>query len=271
MSVKIIAVDMDGTFLTRDNKYNTEKFMKQYQQMKERGIHFVVASGNQYYQLRSFFPEIQKEITFIAENGAYIVDQGKDQFVAELSKEDLQTVLRAIHKYPDVVKVICGRDSAYVHERIDDTFYKDLNFYYHRLQKVENFNDFDDTIFKIFLSCDKDNFDTILQELKEEIGHIMTPVDCGHFGIDLIIPGINKSHGIAYLKKLWNMEEAEVMAFGDSGNDYEMLEMADYSFAMKNAKDSIKGVAKYTITSNDEGGVLSAIQWMLDKQEMFSK
>ena len=64
MSVKVIAVDMDGTFLTSDNQYNKEKFMKQYEYMKENDIHFVVASGNQYYQLRSFFPEIQKEITF---------------------------------------------------------------------------------------------------------------------------------------------------------------------------------------------------------------
>ena len=27
MSVKVIAVDMDGTFLTSDNQYNKEKFI----------------------------------------------------------------------------------------------------------------------------------------------------------------------------------------------------------------------------------------------------
>ena len=31
MSVKVIAVDMDGTFLTSDNQYNKEKFMKKYE------------------------------------------------------------------------------------------------------------------------------------------------------------------------------------------------------------------------------------------------
>ena len=35
MSVKVIAVDMDGTFLTSDNQYNKEKFMKQYEYMKK--------------------------------------------------------------------------------------------------------------------------------------------------------------------------------------------------------------------------------------------
>ena len=47
---------MDGTFLTNNNEYDQERFTRQYEFMKEKGIHFVVASGNQYYQLRSFFP-----------------------------------------------------------------------------------------------------------------------------------------------------------------------------------------------------------------------
>lgn len=45
--------------------------MAQYQQMKAQGIRFVVASGNQYYQLISFFPEIANEIAFVAENGGW--------------------------------------------------------------------------------------------------------------------------------------------------------------------------------------------------------
>ena len=67
MSIKLIAVDMDGTFLSDQKTYNRERFMAQYQQMKAQGIRFVVASGNQYYQLISFFPEIANEIAFVAE------------------------------------------------------------------------------------------------------------------------------------------------------------------------------------------------------------
>ena len=56
MGIKLIAVDMDGTFLSDNKTYNRERFMAQYHQMKARGIRFVVASGNQYYQLISFSP-----------------------------------------------------------------------------------------------------------------------------------------------------------------------------------------------------------------------
>ncbi len=157
MSIKIIAVDMDGTFLTHDNQYDKERFMKQYTKMKEEGIRFVVASGNQYYQLRSFFPEIQKELTFIAENGAFIVDQDQELFVAKLEDDDVRKVIEAINQYPSIKKIVCGKKSAYINESVEDDYFNRLNFYYPRLQRVKNFDHFDDTIFKVFLSCDEDN------------------------------------------------------------------------------------------------------------------
>lgn len=71
MSVKPIAVDMDGSFLSDAKTYNRARFLAQYARMKAQGIRFVVASGNQYYQLISFFPEIAHEIAFVAENGGW--------------------------------------------------------------------------------------------------------------------------------------------------------------------------------------------------------
>ena len=47
MSVKVIVTDMDGTFLNDAKTYNQPRFMAQYQELKKRGIEFVVASGNQ--------------------------------------------------------------------------------------------------------------------------------------------------------------------------------------------------------------------------------
>ena len=64
MPIKLIAVDMDGTFLDSRKKFNKERFAALYKRMLEKDIRFVVASGNQYYQLRSFFPEIQDEYCF---------------------------------------------------------------------------------------------------------------------------------------------------------------------------------------------------------------
>ena len=73
MTIKVIVTDMDGTFLDDAKKYDRARFMAQYQELKKRNIEFVVASGNQYYQLISFFPEIAHQIAFVAENGGWVV------------------------------------------------------------------------------------------------------------------------------------------------------------------------------------------------------
>lgn len=55
MTVNVVVTDMDGTFLDDAKQYDRVRFMAQYQELKKRNIEFVVASGNQYYQLISFF------------------------------------------------------------------------------------------------------------------------------------------------------------------------------------------------------------------------
>lgn len=80
MTVNVVVTDMDGTFLDDAKQYDRVRFMAQYQELKKRNIEFVVASGNQYYQLISFFPELKDEISFVAENGALVMNMASSCF-----------------------------------------------------------------------------------------------------------------------------------------------------------------------------------------------
>ena len=108
MSVKVIVTDMDGTFLNDAKTYNQPRFMAQYQELKKRGIKFVVASGNQYYQLISFFPELKDEISFVAENGALVYEHGKQLFHGELTRHESRIVIGELLKDKQL-KCICQR------------------------------------------------------------------------------------------------------------------------------------------------------------------
>ena len=48
--MKLLATDMDGTFL-RDDKSYSEEFNDLYKQMLKKDIQFVIASGNQFVNL----------------------------------------------------------------------------------------------------------------------------------------------------------------------------------------------------------------------------
>lgn len=91
--IKLIAVDMDGTFLDSQMNYQRSIFRKIYQYLKRNEIHFVVASGNQYYQLKSFFDDFQDELTYISENGALIIENKQDIFHNEIPYENLDIII----------------------------------------------------------------------------------------------------------------------------------------------------------------------------------
>lgn len=136
MTVKVIVTDMDGTFLNDAKQYDRPRFLAQFAQLRQQGIEFVVASGNQYYQLISFFPEIREQISFVAENGALVYEHGKQLFHGELTRHESQVVIGELLKDPQLNFVACGLQSAYVSDRAPDAFVELMSKHYHRLQRV---------------------------------------------------------------------------------------------------------------------------------------
>lgn len=269
MAIRLIAVDMDGTFLNGQKSYDQERFLKQYLKMKEHGIRFVVASGNQYYQLRSYFSEIQDELGYVSENGAFVLDQGQEVFSADVRKEDVRRILEVLAAHKNLSVVLCGKESAYILDRASNRFFEIMSRYYYRLKRVPDFEQVDDQILKFALSCPQNQTLQLKELLQEKIGSIVTPVSSGHGSIDLIVPGFHKAHGIQLLQQKWNIKDEETMAFGDGGNDIEMLKHVNYSFAMENGSDEVKDSAKYIAPSNEGSGVLEIIDQYFNNQGFF--
>jgi Cof subfamily protein (haloacid dehalogenase superfamily) len=264
MTIKMIAVDMDGTFLNSRQEYDRKKFNELYQKMKEQNIRFVVASGNQYYQLKSFFPEIAHEIAFVAENGAYVVNEEKELFCGQIELKTIHEILAILAEFKDGHIILCGKDSAYVSEHESEEFVSYGRKYYHRLKRVPDLTKVvNDTLFKFALTFPEEQAAVVLEKLTEALGDKIVPVSSGHGDIDLIIPGIHKAHGLVKLQEQWGISNNELAAFGDSGNDIEMLKHAGYSYVMSNGQPQVKAAAKEIILSNDENGVLLKIEELL--------
>lgn len=269
MSIKLIAVDMDGTFLNDEKRYNRARFLAQYQQMKAQGIRFVVASGNQYWQLISFFPEIADEIAFVAENGGWVRDAGEDVFNSDLSADHFQQVINFLHTLPNIEIIACGKQNAYTLNRYDDEVKAIVAKYYHHLELVDSFDNLDDTFLKFGLNLPDRLVPDMQKALHEGVGDVMTAVTTGHGSIDLIIPGIHKANGLRLLQQRWGIDDSEVVTFGDSGNDLEMLRQAKFGFAMANASEAAVEAASFRAPHNNDEGVLQVIDKVLNREAPF--
>ncbi|EHM47905.1 MAG: Cof-type HAD-IIB family hydrolase [Yokenella regensburgei] len=269
MTVKVIVTDMDGTFLNDAKKYDRERFLAQFQQLKQRNIEFVVASGNQYYQLISFFPEILNDISFVAENGALVFAHGEQLFHGELTRHESQIVIGELLKDSHLNFVACGLESAYVSDKAPDEFVALMSKHYHRLKRVADYQEIDDKLFKFSLNLPDSDIPQLVDKLHVSLDGIMKPVTSGFGFVDLIIPGLHKANGISRLLKRWQLSPQECVAIGDSGNDAEMLKLVKYSFAMGNAAEGIKALARYHTDDNNHDGALNVIQAVLDNDSPF--
>ena len=72
---------------------------------------------------------------------------------------------------------------------------------------------------------------------------------------DCIVKGTNKAVGIDKVCEYYGFDISETMAFGDGGNDIEMLQHAGIGVAMGNASDEVKQYADRVTASVDEDGV----------------
>lgn len=77
---------------------------------------------------------------------------------------------------------------------------------------------------------------------------------------DVIAKGVDKGVGIDKFCEHFGFSRDQTMAFGDGGNDKEMLEHAGIGIAMGNARDEVKELADYVTASVDEEGIKKALQ-----------
>ncbi|KGF77779.1 Cof-type HAD-IIB family hydrolase [Lactococcus lactis] len=265
--IKAIAVDMDGTFLNSNNDYDREAFLELFKKLKAKEVRFVVASGNQYAQISSFFPEIWREITFVSENGGLVFEKGNLLIKNIIAKPIIQDTLTLLENTSYKVGIIlCGVQSAYILKSKNADLKKEAAKYYFALKEIDSFQDLpDDEWVKIALQLEDKNAFSIIDLMNEKNNSQLNAVYSGHGSVDLIANEVNKGNTLKQLLNQREIKPEQFLAFGDSNNDLEMLELAGYSYSMANASEQVNQVAKYQAPSNDENGVISTINALFDK------
>lgn len=263
MAIKLVATDMDGTFLTDDKHFDKERFQVVYDYMQAHNIYFVSASGNQYAQLKSFFKDFP-ETLFVAENGA-LVGSHTEVFQSDnFSDSILQKSLEVLNNLPNTKTVICGEKSAYVLNSVPVDFYQLTNFFFPNLKAVDNFDEIDDKVLKVGVNCPDNETEAYMEKLAAMIGSEVSIVSSGHGDIDIIRADVNKATGLDYLAKKLHIRPEEMCAFGDGGNDLTMLEYVGHGVAMKNGSPAVHQTAKFETVDNNQQGVIQHLEELFE-------
>ncbi len=258
--VKLVVTDLDGTLLNSKHEVSNN-FFQLYDNLKNH-IHFVAASGRQYHSMSSKFKPILDDITIVAENGGITMQGDKELLFTDLSVENTQQLIPLIRKLNDGYAVLCGKESAYI-ETEDQDFISLFDEYYSKYKIVKDLSEVSyDAILKIAVYHFKSSEKYLFPALKHLEDEMKIKVS-GQNWLDISHINANKGFALEQIQRNMEITKAETMVFGDYNNDLEMLELADFSFAMKNAHPNVKKVANYSTKSNDEQGVEMVLERLL--------
>lgn len=266
MKVGIIATDLDGTFLKSDHGFDRPRFQAQLDQLNQQGQHFVVASGNQLQHCMDVFDGIHGELTYVAENGGLVADRDGHVLHEKLiDPQVLQELLHFVMTTPELADAqisMSGQHGTYIRPQDDNA---NTRYYLGNLHLVDDLAAVDDHFYKATFSWTNVDPDVHADLINQHFNGRVWATVMGGDGLDVIAPGINKAVGLAYLQKRWQVPASQTAAFGDNGNDLEMLAEADYSYAMRNANAKVRRTARaVTQYDNDHDGVLATIDELIN-------
>jgi len=262
--IKLIATDMDGTLLD-DQKNFPPDFSDILKRLERNDIRFIIASGRSYQAIRPMFGDKADEMSFICDNGAFIISRGRISEISAIEPHVIRKIVGICKtELTDVYPVLCGMNGTYLAPDLDERKDSELGFYYFLRTVCEDLAEVDDTIFKVALYDLRNPKTNCFPVFSEHFGDSMELTVSGEYWMDIMNKGIEKGTALSKIQKELGISKEETMAFGDFYNDISLLECAEYSYVMENANEDMKQHGKYIAARNTEHGVTKAINEYLD-------
>lgn len=237
--IKLIALDMDGTLLN-DQLEVSEANKQAISKALEQGIDVMLSTGRWIEFCYPYAQSLNLNTYFVTVNGGEIWTATKELLERHVHEQSLMEKMWKLGRSLNVKMWCVATDYTY-HTNEDPT-----DFYAHEWLKIG------------YTSTDKEKLDLITKELStydslELTNSLPTNIEANPVGV-------NKASGLQKVCQELGITMDQVMAVGDSMNDFKMIQEAGLGVAMGNAQDKVKEVADAITDTNMNDGVAKAIQ-----------
>lgn len=262
MDIKLVATDMDGTFLDGQGQFDMERLKSLLVKFKEKGLYFAVASGRGILSLEKLFAEVRNEIIFIAENGSLVEFHGQDLYEATMSRDFYLDTFEKLKESPYVNTgklLLTGKKACYVLDSVDLTYLHFSAHYNENIVKVASLADIDDEIFKFTTNFTPETIAEGEAWVNENVPGVKA-MTTGYESIDIVLDYVDKGVAIVELAKKLGLDMNQVMAFGDNLNDLHMMQVVGHPIAPENARPEILELATEVIGSHKDQSVIAYME-----------
>ncbi|WP_057823463.1 HAD-IIB family hydrolase [Lentilactobacillus sunkii] len=258
--VKVIASDMDGTFLNDQGTFDEDQFQQQLDQLGEKGMHFISASSNQYQHLLGLFKNVHGPISYVCNNGALVIDERgvivHEEIIDHLILKKALDWIFSEPSFAGAEVILVGRNGTYCNLPEDSDRFQASKYFYEDMQSMADLRLVFDSIYKLDITWEEGGVLKRQDEFNHKFSGRLNAISSGMNGLDIMADGTDKLTGVEMLLESWDLSLNDVAAFGDNGNDFEMVNAVQEGYAMKNsAADLLQKVENVTEYSNNDQGV----------------
>ena len=252
--IKALFFDIDGTLVSFRTHRIPQSTLDAVSEARRQGIKVYIATGRP----RPYVDNLgtMEYDGIVSVNGASCITSDGEVIVSKcIPAEDVQRMVDYAnrHKLP----VAVADDDVSFAANVEESFrevYELLDLDIPEIRPMEDALKMDVKQFVAFFPEEKE-----VQIKSEVLTH------CNVFRwhpafADCIISGTSKATGIDAVCEYYGFTAAEAMAFGDGGNDMEMLRHVGVGVAMGNARDEVKECADYVTASVDDDGIVKALR-----------
>lgn len=252
--IKAVFFDIDGTLVSFNTRQIPESTKKSIEKIRSGGIKVFIATGRHFSSITNL--DNTEFDGYVTMNGCYcLTDPDNVIFKKSIDPADINAFidyLQQVREFPCVFVEEHQLTMNYTDEETD---------YLMNLLKTNSL-----PINPLDYYRDKELFQLTAffkRSQEEEVMSILPNCSAMRWYptfADVISKGADKGVGIDKFCEYFGFTKEETMAFGDGGNDVEMLRHAGIGVAMGNAREEVKRVADHVTDSVDNNGVLKALR-----------
>lgn len=265
--IKLIATDLDGTFLQGGHTPHPEN-IKAVRACQEAGIKVCACTGRNWSECRKIVKEVGFDEFCAVNNGASIIEvnTGELRYHNRFDPNAIAGLVDVMLEYPGVKFGLTGLEStAVLNGYMEDWFEQEPEELLEELYHLKIY----DTKEELVDACREDverincrlPFLQYFEQVREKMNRytdieIMQSTD-GY--LEISAKDGTKAEALTVLADIYNVKPENVMALGDNYNDLYMLAWAGTGVAMGNADQRLKDMADHVTDTNKNAGVAKAM------------
>jgi Cof subfamily protein (haloacid dehalogenase superfamily) len=262
MNYKMLVVDMDDTLLTDNHEISNEN-KEMLLRAQEMGVYVVLASGRPTSAMIEFAKELQCDVNnsfMISFNGSVITDLKENKIIFEhsLTKEQIHSLYDFSQQ--NNTHIITYIDGQIISEKHSEYIDIEKNITGLKLNIVSSFKDTVTTsAVKCILLEEPEYLKCVESVLKAAMPDLSICMSKPFF-LEAAPNGIDKGASIKILAEKLNIQQSEIIAVGNAGNDLTMVQYAGLGVWVDNVDAELRHHADVIVASNNDHGVAEVVR-----------